>query len=151
MPCAGVTLHLLTTKYELEASSGKNKLCNALVELFNDYMHGSGHAKEIWDIVTIAYLINPDWISTSLIQARSQPTSTWVWIAEGILSVRRGRLIAIFDDLFKSLPIKNKSIKGFTALYFMGYNNISQCMTRSFYMASVLASDHHLFLYRFCR
>ena len=110
MPCAGVTSHLLTTKYELEAKlAGKNKLCNALVELFNDYMHGSGHAKEIWDIVTIAYLINPDWISTSLIHS---PISTdqHTWSMD-----RRRHFIrqawkvdrnAIFDDLFKKLTYK---------------------------------------------
>lgn len=68
VPCMGVASHLLATVPELNAYiGGKNPLCDALVELFSAY--STDHfawAKEIWDVSTIGYLINPDWVPTVL-------------------------------------------------------------------------------------
>ena len=64
IPCMGVSSHLLTTPAELRAAiGGKNAVCDALVELFCAYQDDHfGWAKEIWDISTVAYLINPEWV-----------------------------------------------------------------------------------------
>jgi purine nucleosidase len=68
IPCMGVASHLLATVPELkEYIGGKNELCDALVELFSAY--STDHfawAKEIWDVSTIGYLINPQWVPTVL-------------------------------------------------------------------------------------
>jgi inosine-uridine nucleoside N-ribohydrolase len=68
IPCIGVASHLLATVPELnEYIGGKNDLCDALVELFSAY--STDHfawAKEIWDVSTIGYLVNPEWVPTVL-------------------------------------------------------------------------------------
>lgn len=71
IPCAGVTSHLLTTVPELEdCLSGKNAICDSLVELFKAYNKDHfAWAKEIWDISTIAYLINEEWVPTSIVHS----------------------------------------------------------------------------------
>lgn len=71
IPCAGVTSHLLTTVPELEASiMGKNAICDSLLELFKEYNNDHfAWAKEIWDISTIAYLINENWVPTSIVHS----------------------------------------------------------------------------------
>ena len=68
VPCMGVASHLLATVPDMkDAIGGKNALCDALVELFGEYSSDHfGWAKEIWDVSTIAYLVNPDWIPTVL-------------------------------------------------------------------------------------
>lgn len=71
VPCLGVASHLLTTVAELEACiGGKNDLCDALIDIVRGY--SSDHfawAKEIWDVSTIAYLINPEWLPTRLVHS----------------------------------------------------------------------------------
>lgn len=71
IPCMGVTSHLLTTVPELEAHlKGKNAVCDALIELFKEYNSDHfGWAKEIWDISTIAYLINENWVPTDIVHS----------------------------------------------------------------------------------
>lgn len=68
VPCMGVASHLLATPAELrECIGGKNPLCDALVELFSAYSDDHfGWAKEIWDVSTIGYLVNPDWAPSTL-------------------------------------------------------------------------------------
>ncbi|NLG24411.1 MAG: nucleoside hydrolase, partial [Clostridiales bacterium] len=63
-----VASHLLASVPELrEYLGGKNALCDALVELFAGYERNHfGWAKEIWDVSTIGYLINPDWVPSAL-------------------------------------------------------------------------------------
>lgn len=66
VPCLGVASHLLTTLAELrEFIGGRNQVCDALIDIvsgFND--DHFAWAKEIWDISTIGFLINPDWVPT---------------------------------------------------------------------------------------
>jgi inosine-uridine nucleoside N-ribohydrolase len=71
IPCMGVASHLLTSVPELERClSGRNTVCDALVELFKSYESDHfGWAKELWDISTIAYLNNSDWVPTSLVHS----------------------------------------------------------------------------------
>ena len=71
VPCLGVASHLLTSVQELSACiGGKNPLCDALVELFAAYSDDHfAWAKEIWDVSTIAYLINPEWVPTKIVHS----------------------------------------------------------------------------------
>lgn len=71
IPCLGVASHLLSTVPELkEAIGGKNDLCDALVELYAAYESDHfGWAKEIWDVSTIGFLINPEWVPTKIVHA----------------------------------------------------------------------------------
>lgn len=68
IPCLGVASHLLTTRAELEQTiQGRNAISDFLYERFCEY--STDHfawAKEIWDISTIAYLLNEDWIPTRI-------------------------------------------------------------------------------------
>lgn len=68
VPCIGVASHLLTSVPELQACiGGKNELCDTLIDIlmgYNDDHFAWG--KEIWDISTIAMLINPDWEPTTI-------------------------------------------------------------------------------------
>ena len=68
VPCMGVASHLLTSMPELQACiGGKNELCDTLIDIlmgYNDDHFAWG--KEIWDISTIAMLINPDWEPTTI-------------------------------------------------------------------------------------
>ncbi len=68
VPCLGVASHLLTTVAELEQCiGGKNDLCDALIEIVRGYSDDHfAWAKEIWDVSTIAYLLNPDWMPSHL-------------------------------------------------------------------------------------
>lgn len=71
VPCLGVASHLLTTVSELESCiGGKNELCDALIEIVRGYSDDHfAWAKEIWDVSTIAYLINPDWVPSKLVHS----------------------------------------------------------------------------------
>lgn len=69
IPCLGVASHLLTTRAELdETIKGRNPVADFLYERFCEY--SSNHfawAKEIWDISTIAYLLNETWVPSRLV------------------------------------------------------------------------------------
>lgn len=71
VPCLGVASHLLTTVAELESCiGGKNELCDALIDIVRGYSDDHfAWAKEIWDVSTIAYLINPDWMPSKLVHS----------------------------------------------------------------------------------
>ena len=66
IPAYGVTTHLQTTALEIEKFvQGQGEIGNFLAERFKAYEGlQSGGSKEIWDIVTIAYLIDADWVPT---------------------------------------------------------------------------------------
>lgn len=71
VPCLGVASHLLTTVAELESCiGGKNELCDALIDIVRGYSDDHfAWAKEIWDVSTIAYLIDPDWMPSRLVHS----------------------------------------------------------------------------------
>jgi purine nucleosidase len=69
MPCLGVASHLLTTKAELaETLAGCNAICDFLYQRFCEY--NADHfawGKEIWDVATIAYLLDERWTPSRLV------------------------------------------------------------------------------------
>ena len=108
IPCLGVASHLLSTVAELEETiAGKNALCDALVELYAAYEKDHfGWAKEIWDVSTIGFLINPDWVPTKLIHAPMLTEySSWAFddrrhfMCEAYFCHRN----PIFKDMFRKL------------------------------------------------
>ena len=71
IPCMGVTSHLLTTVSEMEEYvKGKGEIGDYLFEIFKDYHNGEpAWSKVIWDISTIAYLINESWTPSDIIHS----------------------------------------------------------------------------------
>ncbi len=69
VPCLGVASHLLTTKGELEQTiQGRNAISDFLFERFCEYSQDHfAWAKEIWDISTIAYLLDERWVPTRVV------------------------------------------------------------------------------------
>lgn len=108
VPCMGVASHLLATVPDMkDAIGGKNALCDALVELFGEYSSDHfGWAKEIWDVSTIAYLVNPDWIPTAL-EHSPLLTDDCHWAHDAnrhfIRVATFARRTPIFRDLYRKL------------------------------------------------
>jgi len=70
-PCRPVVSHFRTTIPELrESLSGKNELSDYLLDIFIEYAKGrENYSKEIWDVIPIAWLVNPSWIKTSIVHS----------------------------------------------------------------------------------
>lgn len=108
IPCMGVVSHLHTTIPELEAYvSGRGAIGDYLVEIVKGY-HADhrGWSKVLWDIVTIAYLLNERWTPSHLVHSPVL-TDQVTWSVD-----QRRHLIryvyhldrdAIFRDLFDKL------------------------------------------------
>lgn len=71
VPCMGVTSHLLTTLPELQATiGGTNPVGDYLCQIFKEYRPDSfGASSVIWDISTIAWLLNSDWVPSNLVHS----------------------------------------------------------------------------------
>lgn len=69
IPCAGVTTHLHTTVPEIEKHvQGRGAIGDYLADTFKSYREDHfGWSKEIWDIITIAYLLNSDWVPSHIV------------------------------------------------------------------------------------
>ncbi|MCD4669187.1 MAG: nucleoside hydrolase [Actinomycetia bacterium] len=111
IPCKGVTTHLQTTIPELEFYlKGKNEICDYLIDIVKRYT-GKPYcwSKIIWDVATIAWLINPEWVSTNIV---SSPIITdkvrWSFNnrRHPIKSAYYMERNKIFGDLFKKLAEK---------------------------------------------
>jgi purine nucleosidase len=83
IPCAGVTSHLRTTVAEIEQYvARRGAIGDFLAETFK--RHNDSHlgwSKELWDVVTVGYLINPDWVPSKLITSPviTQRTNGEAW------------------------------------------------------------------------
>lgn len=71
IPCMGVTTHLLTTVSEMEQYvRGCGPIGDYLADIFAAYeIDHFGWSKVLWDIATIAYLIDERWIPTELVHS----------------------------------------------------------------------------------
>lgn len=108
IPCTNVAQHLTTTKAELGAHiQGHGPLADYLYETLCGYHDDHfAWAKVIWDISTVAWLINSDWVPTVLTHSPVLTDQvTWSHdrsrhlIREAIHCNRN----AIFGDLFRRL------------------------------------------------
>ena len=71
IPCLGVTTHLRSTVSEIERYvQGKGAIGDYLAETFKGYSEDHfAWSKEIWDVVTIGYLLNPDWVPSHIVSS----------------------------------------------------------------------------------
>jgi inosine-uridine nucleoside N-ribohydrolase len=108
MPCRPVVSHFHTTipelKYYLE---GKNELSDYLYNIVREYSGGKeAYSKVIWDVTTVAWLVNPMWIQTNLVHSpvlTDQMTFSVDHSRHFIRMATDLRRDAIFRDLFSKL------------------------------------------------
>ncbi len=108
IPCMGVTTHLLTTVPEIERYvRGRGAIGDYLCDIFTAY-HDDHFAwsKVLWDIATIAYLVNDAWVPTDLVHSPIL-TDQLTWSTDaGRHLIRSANFIhrdPIYGDLFHKL------------------------------------------------
>ncbi len=106
IPCAGITTHLSTTVPELEYYlMGKSELGTYLTDIVRDYTDDLyGWSKVIWDITTIAWLIDPQWIPSNVVHSpilTDQVTWSFDDSRHFIRSANYVNRDKIFADLFR--------------------------------------------------
>lgn len=108
VPCMGVTSHLHTTIPELDAYvAGRGAIGDYLVDIVKGY-HADhrGWSKILWDIATIAWLINADWTPSDLVHSPLLTDQVTWSVDHGrhlIRSVNYVHRDPIFRDLFARL------------------------------------------------
>lgn len=108
-PCRPVVSHFHTTLPELEFYlKGKNELSNYLYEIVKGYnsQNLDAWSKELWDVVAIAWLINPSWVPTNLVHSPILTDQVTYSIDQSRHFIRMATSLnrdAIFRDLFSKL------------------------------------------------
>jgi len=107
IPCYGVTSHLHTTIAELEAYvAGRGAIGDYLVEIVKGYHDDHvGWSKVIWDISTIAYLIEPEWVPTHLVHSPIL-TDQVTWSVDASRHLMRYAYHIHRDPIFRDLFAK---------------------------------------------
>jgi hypothetical protein len=110
IPCMGVTTHLHTTIPELEAHvSGRGAIGDYLVEIVKGYHEDHlGWSKVIWDIATIAYLIDSSWTPTDLVHSPIL-TDQVTWSVDHSRHLIRSANYIHRDPIFRDLFTKLKA------------------------------------------
>lgn len=108
VPCDGVTSHLTTSVAEMaQHVLGQGAIGDYLFAIFRDYVERHGVlSKEIWDISTLAYLINPDWVPSEVVHSpilTEQMTWSFDHTRHFIRQATAVRRDSIFRDLFSKL------------------------------------------------
>lgn len=108
-PCRPVVSHFHTTLPELaHYLKGKNSLSNYLYEIVAGYnaQNLDAWSKEIWDVVAIAWLVNPAWVPTNFVHSpilTDQVTYSKDSARHFIRMATSLNRDAIFRDLFAKL------------------------------------------------
>jgi inosine-uridine nucleoside N-ribohydrolase len=109
VPCKNVAEHVKTTLPEIERYvKGQGRIGTYLHEIFEGYSKDHfARSKEIWDVATIAYLVNPNWVPSAIMPAPVlKEDLTWDTSNESrhpILAATNARRDPIFKDLFSKL------------------------------------------------
>lgn len=108
VPCMGVTSHLLTTLPELQSTiGGANPVGDYLCQIFKEYRPDSfGASSVIWDISTIAWLLNSDWAPSNLTHSPVLTDQVTWSVDQSRHLVRVAYFVhrdPIFRDLFKKI------------------------------------------------
>jgi len=109
MPCRPVVSHFHTTIPELaHYLKGKNELSNYLYEIVVAYNSNNLEAwsKVIWDVVAVAWVINPSWVQTNLVHSPILTDQITFSVDKSHHFIRMATSInrdAIFRDLFSKL------------------------------------------------
>lgn len=111
IPCMGVTTHLRTTVPEIERYvQGRGASGDYLAQIFKAYRDDHyAWSKELWDMVTIAYLIDPGWVPTDLVHSpilSDQLTWSFDQSRHFIRSASFVRRDPIFRDFFTKLAAR---------------------------------------------
>lgn len=107
VPCINVAEHLRTTIHEMKAHlTGKNALCDYILQIYQEYVSEemSTRSKVIWDISTVALMINSEWFKTSLVHSpilTDQMTYSVDTSRHFIRVVDRIDRDSVFNDMFK--------------------------------------------------
>jgi purine nucleosidase len=108
VPCLGVSSHLITTLSEIrEYAQPCGEIGNYLYETFRDCSKNHfGYSRVIWDIATIAWLVNGSWLP-SVIVPSPRISEDFRWSADPyrhfIRIVQFVDRDAVFRDLFTKL------------------------------------------------
>jgi len=108
IPCTNVVTHLATTVAELERHiDGVSPIGSYLTQIVRDYNKDHyAWSKVIWDVSTIAYLINPEWVPTYIVHSPVL-TDQLTWSVDQsrhfIKSAYHVNRDAIFKDLFRKI------------------------------------------------
>ena len=113
VPCLGVTSHLQTTLPELQACiGGVNRVGDYLCQIFSEYRPDSFAASSvIWDISTIAWLINPQWAPSDLVNSPVL-TDQVTWSVDRSRHLVRVANFVQRDPIFRDLFSKIRSQGG---------------------------------------
>lgn len=108
VPCANVAEHLRTTLPEMERYvKGQGPIGDYLFEIFREYRKDHfAYSKVIWDISTVAWLVNPAWVPTAIVHSPILTTElTWSLDSKRhfIREAQTCNRDAIFGDLFRKL------------------------------------------------
>ncbi|MBK5194876.1 MAG: hypothetical protein JJE08_02420 [Proteiniphilum sp.] len=108
-PCRPVVSHFHTTLPELAFFlKEKNDLSDYLYETVAGYNNHKKNvwSKEIWDVVAVAWLINPSWVHTELVHSPVLTDQVTYSVDRSRHLIRMATSInrdAIFSDLFSKL------------------------------------------------
>ena len=108
IPAAGVTTHLRTTVPEMKTYvKGRGKIGDYLFEIFINYhVEHCGWSKVIWDIATIAYLLDASWVPTEIVHSPIiTDQKTWSFSRSRHL-IRSAYMVnrdPIFKDFFRKI------------------------------------------------
>jgi inosine-uridine nucleoside N-ribohydrolase len=111
IPCDGVTTHLATTVAELERYvQGYSAVGDYLVDIVRSYETDHfGWSKVIWDIATIAYLIDPSWTPTQLVHSPIL-TDQVTWSFDRSRHLIRSAAFVYRDPIFRDLFAKMQKL-----------------------------------------
>jgi inosine-uridine nucleoside N-ribohydrolase len=113
IPCLPITSHLATTVSELEDYvTGRGAIGDYLTNIVKGYHEDhTGWSKPIWDISTIAYLVNPAWVPTDLIHSPIL-TDNMTWSVDHSRHLIRYATFIQRDPIFRDLFAKLASASG---------------------------------------
>ncbi|MCC6456275.1 MAG: nucleoside hydrolase [Caldilineaceae bacterium] len=113
VPCYPVTSHLATTVSELEAYvSGRGAIGDYLVDIVKGYHDDhTAWSKPLWDVATIAYLINPEWVPTELVHSPIL-TDQVTWSVDHSRHLMRYATYIRRDPIFRDLFAKLATASG---------------------------------------
>ena len=112
IPAGGVTSHMTTSEPELRHwLKGQNELCDYLYDITckecEEYGMGQFWAKEIWDVVTIGWIVGKeDWTQDIITHVPAVPGGDYLSYSETrhlmrqVITLKRNK---IFEDLFNKL------------------------------------------------
>ena len=107
IPTYPVSYGLMISKYELESRiRNANELCNYFCDIFTDDYSTEEIRRVIWDISTVAYMINKEWFQTMEISCPRIKEDTSFKLTKfrhKIKFVQRLDSNKIYDDLFSKI------------------------------------------------